>query len=49
MPLWDPADYKRTVARLRTELGDEAFENAWVEGAALSEEEALSLAARCLD
>jgi predicted ATPase len=49
VPRWDPADYVRTVAKLRTELGDEAFEKAWAEGAALSEDEALSLAARCLD
>jgi predicted ATPase len=47
--LWDAADYERTVVKLRTELGDDAFEEAWAEGAALSEDEALSLAARCLD
>jgi hypothetical protein len=46
---WDPADYEQTVAALRAELGEAAFEEAWAEGAALSEDEALSLAARCLD
>jgi predicted ATPase len=49
VPRWDPDDYERTVARLRAELGEAAFEEAWVEGAALSEDEGLSLAARCLD
>jgi predicted ATPase len=49
VPRWDPADYEQTVATLRAELGEVAFEEAWAEGAALSEDEALSLAARCLD
>jgi hypothetical protein len=45
---WDPADYERTVAKLRVELGDAAFEEAWAEGLELPEKEALSLASRCL-
>jgi predicted ATPase len=49
VPRWDPADYEQTVATLRAELGEAAFDEAWAEGAALSEDEALSLAARCLD
>jgi predicted ATPase len=49
VPRWDVADCERTVATLRGELGDAAFEKAWVEGAALQEDEALLLAARCLD
>jgi len=48
VPRWDPADYERTVAKLRTELDDAAFEEAWTEGQELPEEEALSLASRCL-
>ena len=48
VPRWDPGDYERTVARLRAELGDAAFDEAWATGAALSDDEALSLAARCL-
>jgi hypothetical protein len=48
VPRWDPADYGQTLTTLRTELGDTAFEKAWAAGAALSEEDALSLAARCL-
>ena len=49
VPRWDPADHEQTAATLRAELGDAAFETACVAGRALSEEEALSLAARCLD
>jgi tetratricopeptide (TPR) repeat protein len=49
IPRWDPADYERTVAALRVELGAASFEEALAEGAALSEEEALALAASCLD
>jgi predicted ATPase len=49
LPRWDPTDYDRTVSTLRAELGGAAFERAWAEGAALSEDEALSLATRCLD
>jgi predicted ATPase len=48
VPRWDPGDYEGTVARLRAELGDAAFDEAWAMGAALSEDEALSLAGRCL-
>jgi hypothetical protein len=48
VPRWDPADYEQTVATLRAEIGDEAFEEAWTAGAALAEDEALSLAASCL-
>jgi tetratricopeptide (TPR) repeat protein len=49
IPRWDQADYDRTVAALRAELGAAPFEEALAEGAALSEDEALSLAASCLD
>jgi tetratricopeptide (TPR) repeat protein len=49
VPRWDPADYERIVAALRAELGAEVFGEAWVEGGALPEDEALALAARCLD
>ncbi len=49
IPRWDPADYGQSVARLRAELGEEAFNAAWAEGSALSEGEALALADRCLD
>jgi predicted ATPase len=48
VPRWDPADYERTVAKFRVELGDAAFEEAWTEGLELPEKEALSLASRCL-
>jgi tetratricopeptide (TPR) repeat protein len=49
VPRWDTADFERTVATLRAELGDAGFGDAWAAGEALSEEEALSLAARLLD
>ena len=49
LPRWDPADYEQTVASLRAELGDAPFEEAWTAGAGLTEGEALSLAASCLD
>jgi len=49
VPRWDPVDYEQTVARLRAELGGIAFDQAWTDGARLSEEEDLSLAAQCLD
>jgi predicted ATPase/class 3 adenylate cyclase len=48
VPRWDPADYERTLAKLRVELGDAGFEEAWAEGLELPEGEALQLAARCL-
>jgi len=46
---WEPDDYERTVTTLRSELGDGPFEEAWQEGGSLRADEALSLAARCLD
>ena len=46
---WDPIDYGQVVARLRADVGDAAFEAAWAAGAALPEDDAMSLAARCLD
>ena len=49
VPRWDPPDYEQTVASFRAELGEAAFDEAWTAGAALSEDEALSLAGRCLD
>jgi tetratricopeptide (TPR) repeat protein len=49
LPRWDPDDYAQTVARLRRELGDDAFDQTRATGAALTEDEALSLAASCLD
>jgi predicted ATPase len=49
VPRRDTADHERTVAALRGELGDAAFEEAWADGAALQEDAALLLAARCLD
>ena len=49
VPRWDPVDYELVVARLRTEVGDSVFEAAWAAGAALSEEDAMSLAACSLD
>jgi tetratricopeptide (TPR) repeat protein len=49
LPRWDPRDYKRTIAELRATLGNAVFEEAWTDGAALSENEVLSLAAACLD
>jgi predicted ATPase len=49
VPRWDMADFERTAAALREELGDTAFEEAWREGTSLQEDDALALAARCLD
>ena len=49
LPRWDPHDYERTIAELRATLGDTVFEEAWSNGATLSEKEVLSLAAGCLD
>jgi hypothetical protein len=49
LPRWDVADYEHTVATLRGELGDEAFERAWSDGLALQDDQVLSLAAGCLD
>ena len=49
LPRWDPAGFEHTVVALRRDLGDAAFDRAWGEGAALPEEEAVALAARCLD
>jgi predicted ATPase len=49
VPRWDIRDNERTVAMLRRELGDMAFEQAWREGTALHEDEAALLAASCLD
>ena len=49
LPRWDPHDYERTIAELRATLGDTVFEEAWNNGATLSEKEVLSLAAGCLD
>ncbi len=40
------ADYEASVARLRDLLGDNGFESAWAEGAALSTEEAIAYAQR---
>jgi predicted ATPase len=49
VPRWDPADYEQTVATLRGELSEAAFEAAWTAGTALGEDEALSLGAECLE
>jgi predicted ATPase/class 3 adenylate cyclase len=49
MPRWDPDDYEHTVTALRAKLGTRPFEEAWVEGVTMPEDEALALAARCLD
>jgi len=49
VPRWDPSDSGRTIATLRTELGDDAFTHAWAEGLELTEDEALALAAKYLD
>jgi predicted ATPase/class 3 adenylate cyclase/DNA-binding CsgD family transcriptional regulator len=43
--LWD-ADYEAPVALLRDALGENDFESAWAEGAALSTEEAIAHAQR---
>jgi hypothetical protein len=40
----DRPDYEHALADLRAQLGDAAFEAAWAEGAALSQEEAVALA-----
>lgn len=40
------AEYEASVARLRETLGDEDFDAAWAEGAALSTEEAIAYAQR---
>ena len=44
MPMWDPADYERTVTALRDQLGDVEFESLREAGAALSDDEAFALA-----
>ncbi len=49
VPRWEPEDYERTATTLRAELGDSLYEEARDEGASLPADEALSLAARCLD
>jgi len=49
VPRWDPADYEQTLATLRAELGEAAFDQAWAAGTLLPEDDALALAARCLD
>ena len=43
--VWD-ADYEASVAALRDALGDNDFDSAWAEGAALSTEEAIAYAQR---
>ena len=40
------ADYKASVAALREAMGDEDFDSAWAEGAALSTEDAIAYAQR---
>jgi DNA-binding NarL/FixJ family response regulator len=40
------ADYEATVEAVRNALGDEDFQSAWAEGAALSTEEAIAYAQR---
>jgi DNA-binding CsgD family transcriptional regulator len=40
------ADYQASVAALRDAMGDNDFDSAWVEGAALSTEEAIAYAQR---
>ena len=40
------ADYAATVEAVRNALGDEDFQSAWAEGAALSTEEAIAYAQR---
>jgi hypothetical protein len=49
MPRWDPSGYEQTAASMRTELGERGFSEPWAAGAALAEDEALALAAACLD
>ena len=43
--VWD-ADFEASVAALRNALGDEDFDSAWAEGAALSTDEAIAYAQR---
>ena len=43
--VWD-AGYEASVAALRNALGDNDFDSAWAEGAALSTEEAIAYAQR---
>ena len=43
--VWD-AGYQVSVAALRDAMGDEGFDSAWAEGAALSTEEAIAYAQR---
>jgi len=43
--VWD-ADYEASVATLRDALGDQDFDAAWAEGAAMSTEEAIAYAQR---
>ena len=43
--VWD-AGYEASVAALRNAMGEEDFESAWAEGAALSTEEAIAYAQR---
>jgi DNA-binding CsgD family transcriptional regulator len=43
--VWD-AEYQSSVAGLRDALGDQDFQSAWAEGAALSTEEAIAYAQR---
>jgi predicted ATPase/class 3 adenylate cyclase/DNA-binding CsgD family transcriptional regulator len=43
--VWD-ADYEASVATLRNSLGEQDFDTAWAEGAALSTEEAIAYAQR---
>jgi DNA-binding CsgD family transcriptional regulator len=45
LKIWD-AGYQASVAGLRDALGDQGFEAAWAEGAALSTEEAIAYAQR---
>ena len=43
--VWD-ADYEASVTALRDALGEQEFDSAWAEGAALSTEEAIAYAQR---
>ena len=43
-PLFNPAEYNRTVAAARSALGEEAFAAAWAEGRALSLQQAVDFA-----
>jgi non-specific serine/threonine protein kinase len=42
--VWEAAENKADVARLRTQLGDEAFQAAWAEGRAMTLEQAVAYA-----